>query len=124
MALNVPGLIATITFYLLVLGIGIWASIKSKRDGSRVRANHAEMALLGNRDISLWMGIFTTTGHYLGGRDVHHRHSGDGLRSKAGAHLGRDASVGNGGFHCWRSFLRRAMRDRQYVTMMDPFQLI
>ncbi|KAI4799596.1 hypothetical protein KUCAC02_016806, partial [Chaenocephalus aceratus] len=61
MALNVPGLIATITFYLLVLGIGIWASIKSKRDGSRVRANHAEMALLGNRDISLWMGIFTTT---------------------------------------------------------------
>nr|XP_033935585.1 high-affinity choline transporter 1-like [Pseudochaenichthys georgianus] len=67
MALNVPGLIATITFYLLVLGIGIWASIKSKRDGSRVRANHAEMALLGNRDISLWMGIFTTTATWVGG---------------------------------------------------------
>ncbi|TNN50421.1 High affinity choline transporter 1 [Liparis tanakae] len=62
MALNVPGLIATIAFYLLVLGIGIWASFKSKRDESRTQANHADMALLGNRNINLVMGIFTTTG--------------------------------------------------------------
>lgn len=64
MALNVPGLVATIIFYLLVLGIGIWASIKSKKDENRTQANHADMALLGNRKISLVVGIFTTTGEF------------------------------------------------------------
>ena len=64
MALNVPGLVATIIFYLLVLGIGIGASIKSKRDENRAQANHADMALLGNRKISLVVGIFTTTGQF------------------------------------------------------------
>lgn len=64
MALNVPGLVATIIFYLMVLGIGIWASIKSKRDENRTQASHADMALLGNRKISLVVGIFTTTGEF------------------------------------------------------------
>lgn len=65
MALNIPGLIATIIFYLLVLGIGIWASIKSKRDETRTQAHHADMALLGDRKISLVVGIFTTTGEFV-----------------------------------------------------------
>lgn len=65
MALNVPGLVATLLFYLLVLGIGIWASVKSKRDEGRTRAHHADMALLGNRRISLVVGIFTSTGESL-----------------------------------------------------------
>ncbi|XP_051808128.1 homeodomain-interacting protein kinase 1-like [Acanthochromis polyacanthus] len=54
-------LIATIVFYLRVLGIGIWASIKSKKDENRTQANHADVVLLGNRKISLVVGIFTTT---------------------------------------------------------------
>ena len=62
MALNVPGLVATVLFYLLVLGIGIWASVKSRRDESRMGADHADMALLGNRRINLVVGVFTTTG--------------------------------------------------------------
>ncbi|XP_038588751.1 G-protein coupled receptor 4-like, partial [Micropterus salmoides] len=45
--------------HILTLRIGSWASIKSKRDENRSQANHADMALLGNRKISL--GIFTTT---------------------------------------------------------------
>lgn len=65
MALNIPGLVATIIFYLLVLGIGIWASFKSKRDKNRTQANHADMALLGDRKISLVVGIFTTTGELV-----------------------------------------------------------
>lgn len=67
MALNVPGLVATVVFYLLVLGIGVWASVKSKRDERRTQADHADMALLGNRNIHLVMGIFTTTGEFLCG---------------------------------------------------------
>lgn len=65
MALNVPGLVATIIFYLLVLGIGIWASIKAKRDEIRMQAQHADMALLGDRKITLLVGIFTTTGEFV-----------------------------------------------------------
>lgn len=65
MALNVPGLVATIIFYLLVLGIGIWASIRSKRDEIRLQARHADMALLGDRKITLVVGIFTTTGELV-----------------------------------------------------------
>ncbi|TWW78188.1 High-affinity choline transporter 1 [Takifugu flavidus] len=61
MALNVPGLVATIIFYLLILCIGIWASIKSKRDEIRMQAHHTDMALLGDRRITLVVGIFTTT---------------------------------------------------------------
>lgn len=62
MALNVPGLLATIIFYLLILGIGIWASMKSKRDEIRMQAHHTDMAILGDRKISLVVGVFTTTG--------------------------------------------------------------
>ncbi|CAG12254.1 unnamed protein product, partial [Tetraodon nigroviridis] len=67
MAMNVPGLVATIIFYLLILGIGIWASIKSKRDEIRMQAHHADMALLGDRKINLLVGIFTTTATWVGG---------------------------------------------------------
>lgn len=62
MALNVPGLVATLIFYALVLAIGVWASVKSRRDEARTQARHADMALLGNREISLVVGVFTTTG--------------------------------------------------------------
>lgn len=62
MALNVPGLVATLIFYVLVLAIGVWASVKSRRDEARTQARHADMALLGNRRISLVVGVFTTTG--------------------------------------------------------------
>ncbi|XP_033996927.1 high-affinity choline transporter 1-like [Trematomus bernacchii] len=122
MALNVPGLIATITFYLLVLGIGIWASIKSKRDESRVRANHAEMALLGNRDISLWMGIFTTTATWVGGTFIIGTAETvyDPKQGLIWAVMPLSASVA---FILGGLFFAEPMRDRKYVTMMDPFQI-
>ncbi|KAJ4922154.1 hypothetical protein JOQ06_021735, partial [Pogonophryne albipinna] len=122
MALNVPGLIATIIFYLLVLGIGIWASIKSKRDGSRVRANHAEMALLGNRDISLWMGIFTTTATWVGGTFIIGTAETvyDPKLGLIWAVMPLSATVA---FIVGGLFFAEPMRDKKYVTMMDPFQI-
>lgn len=62
MALNVPGLVATLVFYLLVLAIGLWASLQSRREEARTHAAHSDVALLGNRGISLLVGVFTTTG--------------------------------------------------------------
>lgn len=78
MALNVPGVAVMMLFYLLVLGIGIWASVKSKREAKKGQGDKTEMALLGNRGINLVVGIFTMTGEYRrgGGGRRHGRVSG------------------------------------------------
>ncbi|KAG7238465.1 hypothetical protein INR49_030860 [Caranx melampygus] len=39
----------------------------TRRDENRTQANHEDMALLGNRKISLVVGIFTTTATWVGG---------------------------------------------------------
>uniref|UniRef100_UPI0037E81AAD high-affinity choline transporter 1-like isoform X2 n=1 Tax=Semicossyphus pulcher TaxID=241346 RepID=UPI0037E81AAD len=67
MAVNIPGVIVMVLFYLLVLGTGIWASFKSKREQKKRGATAMDMALLGNRNISLVVGIFTMTATWIGG---------------------------------------------------------
>ncbi|XP_068597762.1 high-affinity choline transporter 1-like [Brachionichthys hirsutus] len=67
MAVNVPGVIAIVIFYLMVLGTGIWASLKSKRKQKKCSATGMEMTLLGNRSINLVVGIFTMTATFTGG---------------------------------------------------------
>lgn len=62
MAVNIPGVIAIALFYLLVFGIGIWASFKSKREQKKWAASGLEMSLLGNRRINVVVGILTMTG--------------------------------------------------------------
>lgn len=62
MSLNVPGLVVMVLFYLLVLATGIWASMKSKRVQNSSQADRTEVTLLGNRGISLAVGVFTMTG--------------------------------------------------------------
>ncbi|AWP14615.1 putative high-affinity choline transporter 1-like [Scophthalmus maximus] len=62
MAANIPRVILMVLFYLLVLGTGIWASFKSKREKKKSGANAMEMTLLGNRSINWMVGIFTMTG--------------------------------------------------------------
>ncbi|CAB1425523.1 unnamed protein product [Pleuronectes platessa] len=67
MAVNIPGVILMLLFYLLVLGTGIWASFKSKREQKKSGANEMEMTLLGNRSINWVVGIFTMTATWVGG---------------------------------------------------------
>lgn len=62
MSLNVPGLVVMVLFYLLVLGTGIWASVKSKGLQKSSQGDQTEITLLGNRGISLVVGVFTMTG--------------------------------------------------------------
>ncbi|KAM9847986.1 high-affinity choline transporter 1-like [Aulostomus maculatus] len=122
MALNVPGLIATIIFYLLVLGIGIWASVKSKRDEASMQAAHADMALLGNRRISLVVGIFTTTATWVGGTFIIGTAETvyDPKQGLIWAVMPLAATVA---FTLGGLFFAEPMRDKKYVTMMDPFQI-
>ena len=53
--INIPGLIAIIVFYLVIVGIGIWAA--------RRRKNNAEETMLAGRSIGLIIGTFTMTGN-------------------------------------------------------------
>ncbi|KAJ4946030.1 hypothetical protein JOQ06_023708 [Pogonophryne albipinna] len=67
MSLNIAGLVVMVLFYLLVLGTGIWASMKSNRLKKSSQADITEVTLLGNRGISLVVGIFTMTATFVGG---------------------------------------------------------
>ena len=58
MAVNLAGVGAVATFYLVILAAGIWAAWKQRRNGSAT----AESIMLARRDISLFMGILTMTG--------------------------------------------------------------
>ncbi|XP_074532262.1 high-affinity choline transporter 1-like [Halichoeres trimaculatus] len=122
MALNVPGLVATLIFYLLVLGIGIWASIKSKRDKKRTQANHADMALLGDRKISLVVGIFTTTATWVGGTFIIGT-AETVYDPKLGLIWAVMPLAATLAFILGGLFFAEPMRDKKYVTMMDPFQI-
>lgn len=62
MALNVPGVLLMVLFYLLVLATGMWAFFKSRRKQKKSAATGMEMALLGNRSLGWLVGIFTMTG--------------------------------------------------------------
>ncbi|XP_058496209.1 high affinity choline transporter 1-like [Solea solea] len=121
MALNVPGLVVMAVFYLLILGTGIWASMRSKKAEKNCMGNGMEITLLAGRNINLLVGIFTLTATWVGGGFI----------------LGIAEATYNptlgavwalmpvpyvltfflGGF-----FFAKPMRENKYVTMMDPFQ--
>ncbi|KAJ3608778.1 hypothetical protein NHX12_023308, partial [Muraenolepis orangiensis] len=61
------GVLVMAFYYLVVLGTGIWASFKSKRETKKSSADPIEMILLGNRQISLVVGMFTMTATWIGG---------------------------------------------------------
>lgn len=62
MALNVPGLIVMVLFYLVILGTGIWASMRSRKEEKKCSGDGMEITLLAGRKINLLVGIFTLTG--------------------------------------------------------------
>ncbi|CAJ1058501.1 high-affinity choline transporter 1-like [Xyrichtys novacula] len=122
MSLNVPGLVVMLFFYLLVLGIGIWASMKSKRQQDRSQGNRTEITLLGNRGINLVVGVFTMTATFVGGGYI------VGLTEAVytptlGLTWAVMPATAALSFIVGGLFFAKTMRDRQYMTMMDPFQI-
>lgn len=63
MGIHIPGLIAIIFFYLLIVVVGLWAARKSKQTGATA---DSENVMLAGRNIGLLIGIFTMTGEQLG----------------------------------------------------------
>ncbi|XP_061626072.1 high affinity choline transporter 1-like isoform X1 [Phyllopteryx taeniolatus] len=121
MTLNVEGLVVMAAFYLLILGTGIWASMRSRREEKKCQGDGMEITLLAGRNINLLVGVFTLTATWVGGGFI----------------LGIAEATYNptlgavwalmpvpyvvtfflGGF-----FFAKPMRENNYVTMMDPFQ--
>uniref|UniRef100_A0A3Q2VHI2 High-affinity choline transporter 1-like n=1 Tax=Haplochromis burtoni TaxID=8153 RepID=A0A3Q2VHI2_HAPBU len=122
MALNIPGLVVMVVFYLMVLGTGLWASMKSKRVQKSSQAARTEVTLLGNRGISMVVGVFTMTATFVGGGFI------VGLTEAvytptmglAWAVMPLTAALS---FIVGGLFFAKPMRERKYVTMMDPFQI-
>lgn len=56
---NIPGIIAIVVFYLLILGVGLWAAKKTKRE---TELSESEDVMLAGRNIGLAVGVFTMTG--------------------------------------------------------------
>uniref|UniRef100_A0A3P8UIY7 High-affinity choline transporter 1-like n=1 Tax=Cynoglossus semilaevis TaxID=244447 RepID=A0A3P8UIY7_CYNSE len=125
MALNVAGVTVMMLFYLLVLFIGIWASVKSRREAEKSRdGDRTDMALLGNRGINLVVGVFTMTATWVGGGFIVGTTEAVydpslGLLWAVIDRTGRSSSVSSSG----GLFFAEPMRNNKYVTMMDPFQV-
>ncbi|KAF7650402.1 hypothetical protein LDENG_00126510 [Lucifuga dentata] len=123
MAVSIAGVIAMVFFYLLVLGVGIWASIKSKKEEKKNGADKMETALLGNRSINKLVAVFTMTATWIGGGFF-----------VGTAEMVYNPSAGLIWVVCYASgstlgfvfgglFFAGPMRDRRYMTMLDPFQI-
>ncbi|XP_041804060.1 high-affinity choline transporter 1-like [Chelmon rostratus] len=123
MAVNIPGVIAMVFFYLLVLGTGIWASVKSKRAQKKSAATGMEMALLGNRSINCVVGVFTMTASWVGGAfivgitEMVYTPS-MGLTWTVVILMAYSLS-----FIITGLVFAKPMRERNCVTMLDPFHV-
>ncbi|KAG8453012.1 hypothetical protein GDO86_004717 [Hymenochirus boettgeri] len=119
MALNVPGLIAVIIFYALTLVTGLWAAWKAKK--SEKNKKQTEVAIVGGRNLNIFVGLFTTTATWVGGAYINGTAEIVYLPSRGlawvHAPLGFAATFFIGAF-----FFVKPMRSKKYVTMMDPLQ--
>ncbi|XP_041803569.1 high-affinity choline transporter 1-like isoform X2 [Chelmon rostratus] len=123
MAVNIPGVISVVFFYLLVLGTGIWASFKSKREQKKSAAKGMDMALLGNRSINWVVGVFTMTATWVGGGLI-----------VGTVEMVYTPSMGliwavvmltaySSSFLITGLVFAKPMRERNCVTMLDPFHM-
>ncbi|XP_040282262.1 high-affinity choline transporter 1-like [Bufo bufo] len=119
MALNVPGLIAVVIFYAMTLVTGLWAAWKAKRRERNTR--ETEVAIVGGRNLNIFVGLFTTTATWVGGAYINGTAEIVYLPTKGlawvHAPLGFAATFIIGAF-----FFVKPMRSKNYVTMMDPLQ--
>ncbi|KAK6170129.1 hypothetical protein SNE40_018598 [Patella caerulea] len=115
MAIHIPGLIAIIIFYLLILGIGIWASRKNK---SNSKADSEDMMLAG-RNIGIFVGIFTMTATWVGGGYINGSAEvvADFGLLWCQAPFGYGLALIFGGL-----FFAEKLREKRYATMLDPYQ--
>ncbi|XP_068167948.1 high affinity choline transporter 1-like [Antennarius striatus] len=121
MALNVAGLIMMVVFYVFVLGIGIWASMKSKKMANNTNSGELETTFLANRSVGLIVGMFTMTATWVGGGFVIGIAESvyDPTRGLIWSLIPLQVSIS---FVIGGLFFAKPMREKNYINMMDPFQ--
>ncbi|KAM7002990.1 high affinity choline transporter 1-like [Tautogolabrus adspersus] len=121
MAVDVPGLVAVVFFYIVILVIGIWASRKSKKVEKTCAGSKSEVAMVGGRNINVLVGVFTMTATWVGGGYI--MGTAEAVYSPSRGliwALGPPAYLIN--FVLGGLFFAKPMRSKSYVTMLDPFQ--
>ncbi|XP_020782353.2 high affinity choline transporter 1-like [Boleophthalmus pectinirostris] len=121
MTFNWPGVLSIGVFYIAVLGIGIWASKKSRKEERKCKGRLSEIALVGGRNLNILVSIFTMTGTWVGGAYILGTaqmvyDSKKGLLWALGL-IAYPLNLIAGGL-----FFVTPIRSKNYVTLMDPFQ--
>lgn len=115
MGVNVPGLVVLLVFYLVIFVVGVLAARKRKQND---RTSQMESSIVADRSISTLVGIFTMTATTVGGGYINGTAESiatDGLVWTL-APLGIFIGLMIGGL-----VYAKPMRDRCYMTMLDPF---
>ncbi|KAM6961796.1 high-affinity choline transporter 1-like isoform 2-T2 [Tautogolabrus adspersus] len=121
MAVNWPGLLSIGVFYMIVLGTGIWASRKSKREEKKCPGNRSEVTMVGGRNLNIWVSIFTMTatwvggGYILGNAEVVYDPTKGLVWATGPIAFAINMIIG-------ALFFVTPIRSKNYVTLMDPFQ--
>merc|ERR1719431_2256187 len=117
MALNIAGLISIIVFYLAILVVGIFAA--RKKDKKATGNDASNEVILAGRNIGIFVGCFTMTATWVGGGYINA--TAEKVFSKGliwcQAPFGYALSLFFGGI-----FFAKKFREREYITMLDPFQ--
>ncbi|KAL9899692.1 choline transporter isoform 1-T2 [Glossina fuscipes fuscipes] len=112
--INIAGVVSIVLFYLLILGVGIWAGRK-KESGN----DSEEEVMLAGRSIGLFVGIFTMTATWVGGGYING--TAEAIYTSGlvwcQAPFGYALSLVFGGI-----FFANPMRKQGYITMLDPLQ--
>ncbi|XP_030415479.1 high affinity choline transporter 1-like isoform X3 [Gopherus evgoodei] len=119
MALNIPGLVATIVFYVIMLATGIWAAWKTKK--KEKNAKQSEVAMVGGRNMNIFVGLFTTAATWVGGGYINGTAEIVYLPTRGLAWVLAPAGYVLA-FIIGGLFFVNPMRSKSYVTMMDPLQ--
>ncbi|XP_070392232.1 high-affinity choline transporter 1-like isoform X2 [Dermacentor albipictus] len=122
MAINVPGLVAIVFFYLVILVVGIWAGRKGggpEKDSQNVTIGEQSNIMLAGRNIGLFVGVFTMTATWVGGGYINGTAEIIYVSGLAWcqAPFGYAISLAIGG-----NLFAVKMRKAGYKTMLDPFQ--
>ncbi|KAF7224514.1 high-affinity choline transporter 1 isoform X1 [Nothobranchius furzeri] len=121
MAVDIPGLVSVIVFYICILGIGVWGSRKSRKVEKACTGTKSEISIVGGRNINVLVGIFTMTATWVGGGYI--MGTAEAVYSPSQGliwALGLPAYAVC--FFLGGLFFAKPMRSKRYVTMLDPFQ--
>uniref|UniRef100_A0A1I8G8D8 High-affinity choline transporter 1-like n=1 Tax=Macrostomum lignano TaxID=282301 RepID=A0A1I8G8D8_9PLAT len=114
---DIAALISIGAFYLIILVVGLIASRKNNKTAS----SKTEETMVAGRNIGITVGVFTCTATWVGGGFINGTaesvfEPGQGLVWTQ-APVAYSASLLLGGL-----LFARRMRERRYVTMLDPLQ--